>query len=53
MENYEEFYLSDSQWVLYSDEALSFALELGFLIEDEIFCEVTDEMNLITHKNRH
>ena len=51
MENYEEFYMSDSQWIYYADEALSFGLELGFLIQDEIFCEFTDEVNLITHKN--
>ena len=37
-ENFEELCGNDSLWVNYSDEALSFAMEFVFMLEDEIWC---------------
>ena len=31
-ENFDEMCYSDSTWIFYSDEALSYGLELGYLI---------------------
>ncbi len=30
----------DSKWIFYADEALSYSLELVYLIEEDIFSEV-------------
>lgn len=39
-EDEEEQMEQDSRWIFYADEALSYGLELVYLIEEEIFSEV-------------
>ncbi len=34
----------DSRWVFYADEALSYGLELVYLVEEDLFNEVAKEL---------
>jgi hypothetical protein len=34
----------DSRWIFYADEALSYGLELVYLIEEEVFNELAKEL---------
>lgn len=34
----------DSRWIFYADEALSYGLELVYLIEEEVFSELAKEL---------
>lgn len=40
----EEVLENDSKWIFYADEALSYGLELVYLVEEEIFSEFTREL---------
>ena len=42
---------SDSAWIFYADEALSYGLELVYLIEEEIYKEVERDFKKIIMKN--
>ena len=35
---------TDSAWIYYADEALSYGLELSYIIEEEIFMECAKEV---------
>lgn len=41
----------DSAWVFYADEALSYALELVYLVEEDIYMEVGKELRKIIMKS--
>jgi hypothetical protein len=41
LENYERLCENDSEWIYYSEEALSFGLEFVYMLEDEIMVEET------------
>jgi hypothetical protein len=43
-EDDEDLLEQDSRWIFYADEALSYALELVYLIEEEIFSEMGKEL---------
>ena len=43
-QNYEEMCYTDSAWIYYADEALSYGLELSYIIEEEIFMECAKEV---------
>ncbi len=43
-EDEEELLEVDSKWIFYADEALSYGLELVYLIEEEIFSECAKEL---------
>lgn len=42
---------NDSAWIFYADEALSYALELVYLVEEDIYTEMTKELRKIMVKN--
>lgn len=37
----------DSKWIFYADEALSYALELVYLIEEDIFAEIGKDLSAL------
>lgn len=39
---------NDSAWVFYADEALSYGLELVYLVEEEIYSELAKELRKIS-----
>jgi hypothetical protein len=41
----------DSAWIFYADEALSYALELVYLIEEDLFIEMAKEIRKFMAKN--
>jgi hypothetical protein len=43
-EDEDEFLDQDSKWIFYADEALSYGLELVYLIEEEIFNEIAKDI---------
>lgn len=42
---------TDSAWIFYADEALSYALELVYLVEEDVYSEVAKELRKIIVKN--
>ena len=50
-ENFHEMCETDSAWIFYADEALSYALELVYLVEEDIYSEVAREMRRIAVKS--
>ena len=39
-DNFEEMCEHDSAWVFYADEALSYGLELVYLVEEDLYSEL-------------
>lgn len=42
---------TDSAWIFYADEALSYALELVYLVEEQIYTEMVKDLRKIIMKN--
>lgn len=49
-EEESELLETDSRWIFYADEALTYGLELVYLAEEELFGEVAREMGLLQAK---
>ncbi len=43
----EDYIENDSKWISYADEALSYALEFTYLIEEDLFTELTREIKAL------
>lgn len=42
----------ESRWVYYADEALSYGLELVYLVEEELFSELARDLRKLTIKGQ-